>query len=91
MGAKVMLNADQVINLAKQADNKEGAIDLLCDFIRAQDECLIETRADLEKAKDSGRISVATYHSPTCDAHIDLEQAEDATCAYCQIEELTEE
>ena len=88
---KVMLNAQQVANLARTTHNKEGGIELLIEFIEAQDQCLIETREELDnlKAKLKGsNLEVATYHSPTCNEHIDLEQAEDATCAYCRIEEL---
>ncbi len=36
-------------------------------------------------------ISVATYHSPTCNEHIEKEQADDAECAYCEIEDLQAE
>jgi hypothetical protein len=35
-------------------------------------------------------ISVATYHSPTCNDHVPLEQAADTTCVYCKITEYRE-
>ena len=35
-------------------------------------------------------ISVATYHSPTCNEHVPLEQADDAECAYCELKKYRE-